>query len=174
VLPPLPPVPAPPQAPAPQQVAQPCVAPTPEQPLEILPPPPAPSGPPPMQKALHEDDSFDTPLGDWHTEAKGIVRIAQCGKALCGYAVHASSNDKGEAVLINMKPKSDSQWTGSVYSKASGDTYYGTIDMKGANTLHVEACAFGRFYCTGNNWTRISGETERMISSRQVDSRPRS
>ena len=42
-----------------------------------------------------------------------------------------SSNEKGEAILINMKPKSDTQWTGSVYSQDSGETYYGTMAMKG-------------------------------------------
>jgi len=24
--------------------------------------------------------------------------------------------------------------------------------------LRVEACALGRFYCSGNNWSRIIGE----------------
>ena len=57
-----------------------------------------------------------------------------------------------------MKPKTDRQWTGSVYSQASGDTYYGTMAMKGSNTLRVEACALGRFYCSGNNWSRIAGQ----------------
>lgn len=114
------------------------------------------------------------PVGDWQTEAKGAVRIARCGGALCGYAINASSNEKGETVLINMKPKSDARWAGSVYSKDSGDTYYGTIDLKSPNTLRVEACAFGRFYCTGNNWTRISGNTERLITSRQTSPEPRS
>ncbi len=76
-------------------------------------------------------DDADTPVGDWQTEGKGSVRIAKCGNALCGYVLNSSSNDKGEAVLINMKPKSEKQWTGSVYSQASGDTYYGTMDMKG-------------------------------------------
>ena len=54
------------------------------------------------------------------------MRIAECGRALCGYVI-GSSNEKGEAILINMKPKTDSQWTGSVYSQDSGDTYYGTM-----------------------------------------------
>jgi len=34
--------------------------------------------------------------------------------------------------------------------------------MKGVNTLRVEACALGRFYCSGNNWTRIGGRAERL------------
>ena len=77
---------------------------------------------------------------------------------MCGYTLNPSSDDKGEAVLINMKPKTDTRWTGNVYSKDSGDTYYGTVDLKGPNTLRVEACAFGRFYCSGNNWIRISAK----------------
>jgi uncharacterized protein (DUF2147 family) len=100
------------------------------------------------------------------------VRIAKCGNALCGYVLDASSNDKGEAILINMKPKTDTRWTGSVYSKDSGDTYYGTVDMKGPNTLRVEACAFSRFYCSGNNWIRISSRP--LITQRQGETRPRS
>ena len=60
----------------------------------------------------------NSPIGDWQTEGKGTVRIAKCGNALCGYVLNASSNDKGEAILINMKPKTDRQWTGSVYSQS--------------------------------------------------------
>ena len=120
------------------------------------------------------EDDADTPLGDWRTEGKGLVRIAKCGKALCGYVLSSSSNDQGEVVLVNMKPKSDGQWTGNVYSQASGDTYYGTMDMKGANTLRVEACALGRFYCSGNNWSRINAKTESLMSSRPTPAEPRS
>jgi hypothetical protein len=141
------------------------------QPIEAAPsPPPAPEKPP-VIKTLHEEEA-DTPLGDWQTESRGVVRIAQCGAALCGYTLNSSSNDKGEAILINMKPKTDARWTGNVYSKDSGATYYGTVAMKGPNTLRVEACAFGRFYCSGNNWIRIS--TRPMMTSRQQESRPRS
>jgi hypothetical protein len=163
-LPPLPPVPPPPVQPA--AAPQPCVA-----PVEAAPAaPPAPARPP-VIKTLHEEEG-DTPLGDWQTENKGVVRIAQCGAALCGYTLQPSSNEKGEAVLINMKPKNDTRWTGNVYSKDSGDTYYGTLDLKGPNTLRVEACALGRFYCSGNNWIRIS--TQPLVTQRQVESRPRS
>ena len=166
--------PPPPPIPAPKIASQPCIAPPAEKPLEVLPPPSVPATPPPVVKVLHEEEPPSTPVGDWQTAARGGVRIATCGRALCGYAINASSNDKGEAVLINMKPKTDSRWTGRVYSRDSGDTFYGTMEFKGPNTLRVEACAFGRFYCTGNNWTRISGKTERLVTSRQVMAEPRS
>ena len=109
-----------------------------------------------------EEEAADSPIGDWQTEGKGTVRIAKCGNALCGYVLNASSNDKGEAILINMKPKTDRQWTGSVYSQDSGETYYGTMAIKGINTLRVEACALGRFYCSGNNWSRIGSRADNL------------
>ncbi|MCP4618873.1 MAG: DUF2147 domain-containing protein, partial [Bradyrhizobium sp.] len=120
--------------------------------------------------AAHQEDP-DSPLGDWQTEGKGMVRIAECGRALCGYSINEGERPKGEAILINMKPKSDTQWSGSVYSKDSGDTFYGTMRLRGPNTLHVEACAFSRFYCNGNNWTRITSRP--MMTSRQVAQEPR-
>ena len=113
------------------------------------------------------------PIGDWQTEGKGTVRIAKCGNALCGNVLNASSNEKGEAILINMKPKSDRQWTGSVYSKDSGGAYYGTMAIKGINTLRVEACALGRFYCSGNNWSRIAVRADNLVTSRHVSAEPR-
>ena len=82
-------------------------------------------------------------------------------------------------MLINMKPKgvsgtkaSDrpaSQWSGNIYSRNSGDTYYATMTMKGPNSLRVEACVLGRFFCTGNIWSRIVPKPGSLISSsRQV------
>ena len=113
-----------------------------------------------------DDGSFDTPLGDWQTEGKGSVRIERCGSALCGYVIDPLTQAKGEAVLANMKLKTGSQWTGNVYSQNSSDSYYGTLAMKGPTTIRIEACALGRFYCSGNNWSRIEARPDSLISSR--------
>jgi len=103
-----------------------------------------------------DDDPADTPLGDWQTEGKnGLVRIEACGASLCGYVLNASTREKGETILVNMKPKSDTTWSGNIFSRSSGNSYYGTITMKEPNTLRVEACALGKFFCSGNNWTRL-------------------
>jgi uncharacterized protein (DUF2147 family) len=137
---------------------------------------PAPAAAPAVLRVSHEaeDDPADMPIGDWQTEGKGTVRIVKCGQALCGYVLNTSSDDRGEAVLINMKPKTEKHWTGNVYSHDSGDTYYGTMDLKGPDRLRVEACALGRFYCSGNNWSRIVARNEPMMSSRQTSPEPRS
>ncbi len=137
---------------------------------------PAPVAAPPISRVSHdvEDDVADTPIGDWQTEGKGMVRIAKCGSALCGYVLESSSDDRGEAVLVNMKSGSDRKWTGKVVSHDSGDTYYGTMELKRSNTLRVEACALLHFYCSGNNWTRINIKPARLMSSRQTLAEPRS
>ena len=53
-------------------------------------------------------------------------------------------------------------------------TYYGTMSMKGINTLRVEACALGRFYCSGNDWSRITRRADSLVTSRQTSSEQRS
>jgi len=164
--------PPPPPPPAPSQVQQVSIP---------VPPPPPAAKPvetaqpaPEVERVTHqaEEEPSDSPIGDWQTEGKGTVRIAKCGNALCGYAL-SSSNEKGEAILINMKPKTERQWTGGVYSQESGETYYGTMSMKGINTLRVEACALGRFYCSGNNWSRITRRADSLVTSWQILSEQR-
>jgi hypothetical protein len=138
--------------------------------------PPAPKAPP-ISRVSHEvdDESQPTPIGDWQTEGKtGSVRIQPCGNALCGYLLDASSNTIGESVLINMKPKAEAEWSGNVYSRSSGETYYGRLAMRGANALQVEACALGQFFCSGNRWTRIDVRPQRLITSRQAALAPKS
>jgi hypothetical protein len=182
-------VPPPPQI-QPTSIIAPPPPPPQTQPAGIAPPPPAappidkpaeavrPAPPVAPQEAkvsrVPEEDRADTPIGDWQTEGKGAVRIAPCGGGLCGFVLNSSSDDKGEAVLINMKPKGNSKWAGNVYSHDSGDTYYGTMEMTGPYTLRVEACALGRFYCSGNVWGRIAAKPERLISSRRSLQGPRS
>jgi uncharacterized protein (DUF2147 family) len=161
----------PPPAPPPVQEISIPAPPSPpvEKPVETAQPAPQ------VERVTHqaEEEPSDSPIGDWQTEGKGTVRIAKCGNALCGFVL-GSSNEKGEAILINMKPKTERQWTGGVYSQESGETYYGTMSMKAINTLRVEACALGRFYCSGNNWSRITRRADGLVTSRQTLSEQRS
>jgi uncharacterized protein (DUF2147 family) len=123
-----------------------------------------------------EDEPAEGPIGDWQTETDSLVRIRLCGRALCGYALDRETRDLGEAVLINMKPKKGSQWSGNVYSHDSGNTYYGTIELTDVDRMRVEACALGRFYCTGADWTRVSHtpQQQRVITQRQSQPEPQS
>ena len=101
-----------------------------------------------------EEAPSDSPIGDWQTEGKGTVRIAKCGNALCGFVL-GSSNEKGEAILINMKPQG-SKWTGRINDPESGRNYDSTIALKSTDTLKVQGCAFGGMFCGGQTWTRVN------------------
>jgi hypothetical protein len=127
--------------------------------------------PKPTQVVAHEEDS---PLGDWQTEGKkGLVRIEKCGAALCGYLLNETTNTTGETVLSNMKAKTDAHWAGDIYSRASGNTYYAKMTFKQSDTLRVEACAIGRFFCSGNDWTRVPRSDE-VVTSRNLRAPPKS
>jgi hypothetical protein len=142
-------------------------------PTQVVPPAPAPHPVQVLQET--DDDPAEAPLGDWQTEGnKGSVRIERCGSALCGYVLNPSSNSNGETVLINMKPKTASEWSGNIYSRDSGSTYYATIAMKGPDSLRVEACALGRFFCSGNVWSRIGAKPAKLVTTRRTSWVPRS
>ena len=166
-------------------------------PADAAPPAPAPHAIQILQET--DDEASDAPLGDWQTEGNtGMVRIERCGRALCGYMINRASNAgdgvqdslqggaqgseqasvqsnaRGDAVLINMKPKTASEWSGNIYSRDSGSTYYATMAIKGPDSLRVEACALGRFFCSGNVWSRIGGKPKKFVTSRQTSSAPRS
>mgnify|MGYP003693715995 CR=1 FL=1 len=80
----------------------------------------------------------------------------RCGSRKCGNALVRLC-----ARFIEREGRSDPDQHGSRRRKGNGpaastartagETYYGTMSMKAINTLRVEACAFGRFYCSGNN-----------------------
>jgi uncharacterized protein (DUF2147 family) len=112
----------------------------------------------------------DSPLGDWQTDKNsGLVRIEACGTALCGYALDATTGAKGEPVLVNMKPKNDTKWIGNIYSRSSGNSYYGIMTLKqDHDTLRVEACALSRFFCSGSDWTRVAGKPDEPLGSQQM------
>jgi uncharacterized protein (DUF2147 family) len=175
--------------PAPPQPVAPAVTPPPppkiepvktteaEPPVVAAKPIPVPTPLPQVAKVSQEteDASAETPIGDWQTEGN-TVRIERCGQAMCGYILSLTPNAKGDTILINMKPKTntaktDTLWSGSIYSRSSGSTYYATMTLKGISTLRVEACALGRFFCSGNDWTRI-GKAPKLITYEETSSRP--
>jgi uncharacterized protein (DUF2147 family) len=130
------------------------------------------------QQAAHSTEipAADSPLGDWKTDGKNptLVHIESCGEALCGYVLDAATKTKGESILVNMKPKTDAEWSGNVYSRTSGNSYYGTMTLKQADLLRVEACAFARFLCSANNWKRVQPRPDEIMTSERATATPRS
>lgn len=111
------------------------------------------------------------PIGEWLVEdGTGQIRIEPCGTNLCGYVSHGKDEGAldsknpdpslrhrpiiGMPVLIDMRPDK-SRWSGKIYSAKDGRTYMSHIEMRNANTLRVEGCAFGGMFCGGQNWKRV-------------------
>jgi uncharacterized protein (DUF2147 family) len=136
---------------------------------------PAPPAPDPLKSAEQTQRQPDTPLGDWRTESsKGAVRIERCGQGLCGYVLDPATDTIGITVLINMRPSTDTSWSGSIFSRSSGTTYNATMTMSGPNILRVEACAIWHYFCSSNSWTRMPVEHDKLITSREATAKPRS
>ena len=83
------------------------------------------------------------------------------------------SNAKGETVLIDMKPKAAAEWSGNIYSRDSGNTYYATIAMKGPNSLQVEA-ARSDVLLLRQRLEPDRYKPERLITYRRISTEPRS
>jgi hypothetical protein len=40
--------------------------------------------------------------------------------------------------------------------------------VKRPNTLRVEACVVGHYFCSGNNWSRVAPKPDNIISPRET------
>jgi uncharacterized protein (DUF2147 family) len=121
--------------------------------------------------AAHAD-----PRGLWLAQDGAKVRVASCGKALCGkIAVAKSATDPdtgkpwtdknnpnpglrdrplvGVEVFISMMPDGPGKWTGQLYSTNGGQIVPGHLYDIDAKTLKVEGCA--GTLCGSQNMTRI-------------------
>jgi uncharacterized protein (DUF2147 family) len=119
------------------------------------------------------------PMGTWNTEdGKAVIRIANCGGALCGTIValkEANDPDTGRPktdrnnadaslrarpmigvqIVLAMKPSGTAnKWSGQVYNAEDGKTYSGNITLQDANTIKLEGCILGGLVCKASTWTR--------------------
>jgi uncharacterized protein (DUF2147 family) len=92
------------------------------------------------------------PLGVW-SSAEGQMRVEQCGKNLCSYAV--GGRHAGKMILRNMRQTSDNRWAGQVTDVRSGQTYSAHMSMRGPNALNIQGCALGGLVCGGRTMSRV-------------------
>jgi uncharacterized protein (DUF2147 family) len=116
------------------------------------------------------------PRGLWLAQDGAKVRVASCGRALCGrIAVTKSPTDPGTGkpwtdkdnpdprlrsrplvgveVFISMRPDGVRKWSGTLYNTNGGQTVPGHLYEINARTLKVEGCA--GTMCGSQNMTRI-------------------
>src|SRR4051812_23027889 len=123
------------------------------------------------------DPATADPRGLWQAEDGSRVRIASCGKALCGTMANAKTpadpetgrpwTDKNNPdpamktrplielmVFIAMQPSGPNKWSGTLYDNDRGITVQGSITEQGSEIIRVEGCMGAM--CGGENMTRVS------------------
>jgi uncharacterized protein (DUF2147 family) len=116
------------------------------------------------------------PTGTWLTEkGDAHIRIAHCGKALCGTVVwlkDAIDADTGKPPvddknpdpgrrshrivglrIFAMTPNGQGGWAGGIYNSDDGQTYAGKLTLQNADALQVNGCA--GVICGGELWRRV-------------------
>jgi len=103
-------------------------------------------------------------IGTWLTQqADAHIRVAKCGKALCGTVVWLRNavdpktgqppvDDKNPNAglrsrkilglrIFAMEQDNTNSWTGGIYNSDDGQTYRGRLVPRGEDELEVQGCA---------------------------------
>lgn len=114
--------------------------------------------------------SADALLGDWRTAPDdngntGIIRIVQCGTALCGTLVQAfdasgnpmQSENVGRQLVWDTNPTGEAgQYRGMIHSPDRGRDYRSRLVLSG-NGVTVSGCVMGGAICReGGTWQRVN------------------
>jgi uncharacterized protein (DUF2147 family) len=114
-------------------------------------------------------------IGTWLTQqADAQIRVAKCGKALCGTVVWLKDTvdaktgqppvddknpDPGKRSrkilgiqIFAMEQNATGSWTGGIYNSDDGKTYDGRLSPQGENGLEVQGCSGS--LCGSEAWTR--------------------
>ncbi len=107
--------------------------------------------------------------GVWKNPSGSVrMRIAPCGKQICGKVVFANAQARADAarggnpdfvgvnLLRNFSRTGPSSWSGQVFVPDINRTVSGTLTRAGPRSLTVRGCVLGRVGCRDQVWTRIS------------------
>jgi len=114
------------------------------------------------------EDAF----GVWENpDNKSHVQMYKCGPGLCAKIVKVvdaqkvdDKNPKAElrsrpivglVIMEGAQKTGANQWKGSLYNRADGGTYSGTITVKSKNALDLQGCT-AVVICKTVTWTRVS------------------
>ncbi len=121
----------------------------------------------------------DSPiLGNWTTPDHATVRVAPCGGELCltliqlgpkvpsrvdGRNPDASLRNRplcGLKIGSGFEPQGQGAEGGHLYDPESGNTYKGTMELKGANELHLRGYVGVSLFGRSQTWHRAPVQVE--------------
>jgi uncharacterized protein (DUF2147 family) len=101
----------------------------------------------------------DSPMGNWSRgDGNARVTIAKCGANICATNTWIKpgtpSEKKGDVLVMNVKPISDSQYSGSAFDPQRNMNYKMTISVNGSS-MTSKGCVLAGLLCKGVSWTKI-------------------
>lgn len=118
--------------------------------------------------AQKAEDAF----GTWrHPENGSHVKMYACGSKLCARITKVTDGQKTDdknpnaakrsrpvvgMVIMSAKKTGPNKWAGSLYNRADGKTYSGTITVSSRSSLSLSGCSMGVF-CKSTTWSRVGG-----------------
>ena len=115
-----------------------------------------------------------SPLGVWRTPVdEGLIRIEQCGEALCGHVAGSAKLQAQPAqtdvrnhdpalrnrpimglLMMKLKPVGPGRWgDGWVYDPRNGGTYMAKLELAADGRLRLTGC-LAPLLCQTQTWTR--------------------
>lgn len=115
--------------------------------------------------------SADDALGIWlNPENQSHTQFYKCGDNLCGKIVKAPDGQKtddknadpakrnrpiiGLVILENAKKSGPASWSGTLYNRADGKSYSGTVTVKSNSILDLSGCV-AKIFCKTLTFTRV-------------------
>src|SRR5688572_19763901 len=105
------------------------------------------------------------PIGDWLVkDGYAHIRIDNCAGKMwgivswerkAGFDLENPDPTKkgrptlGMPILLGMKPTQPNLWEGEIYNSQNGKTYDAKISLVDENTLKLQGCVLGGFFCGG-------------------------
>ena len=110
-----------------------------------------------------------SPVGVWRNGSGSVrIKVAACGRGLCGTVVQASAKAKADAarggtdrlvgtqLFRDFRRGDDGLWHGQVFVPDIARSFDGTLELRGS-TLVGTGCLFGSLGCRSQSWTRVKG-----------------
>ena len=111
-------------------------------------------------------------FGVWlNPENQSNVEFYRCGEGLCAKVTKVSDGQKtddknpdqakrnrpivGLVIMEGAKKSGDNKWSGTLYNRADGKSYSGTITVKSKSTLDLSGCV-ALVVCRTTTWTRVN------------------
>ena len=114
----------------------------------------------------------DDAIGVWENpENKSHTEFYKCGDGVCGKIVKVVDGQKtddknpdpakqkrpivGLVIMQGAKKTGANKWSGTLYNRADGKSYSGTITVKSKSMLDLSGCV-ALVVCRTTTWTRVN------------------